>query len=68
MALRVKHSYKLEEHASPSISYELHNKNTIAWRRKNIVLQVRKVCNMEIQMVTFVMKKCEVDRQVIECI
>ena len=42
--------------ASPGIPYELWDKNTIGWRRWNIATQERKVCDMEVEIVTFVVK------------
>ena len=42
--------------ASPSIPYELWDKHTIAWRRWNIATQERKICDREVEIVTFVIK------------
>ena len=42
--------------ASPGIPYELWDKNTIGWRGWNIATQERKVCDMEVAIVTFVVK------------
>ena len=42
--------------ASPGIPYELWDKNTIGWRRWNIATQERKVCDMEVEIVTFVVE------------
>ena len=42
--------------ASPGISYELWDKNTIGWRRRNIATQERKVCDVEVEIVTSVVK------------
>ena len=40
--------------ASPGIPYELWDKNTIGWQRWNIAAQERPVCDMEVEIVTFV--------------
>ena len=49
--------------ASPGVSDELGDKNAIGGRRWDVATHERKVCNMEIEIVTFFRKgKCEVDR------
>ena len=48
--------------ASPGVSDKLWNKNAIGGRRWDVATQERKVCNMEIEIVTFVVKGYEVDR------
>ena len=40
--------------ASPGILYKLRNKDSIGGRSLNIATQERKICNMEIEIVTFV--------------
>ena len=42
--------------ASPGVSDELWDKNAIGGRRWDVATQKRKVCNMEIEIVTFVIK------------
>ena len=42
--------------ASPGVSDELWDKNAIGWRRLDVATQERKVCNMEIEIVAFVVK------------
>ena len=42
--------------ASPGVSDELWDKNAIGRRRWDVATQERKVCNMEIEIVTFVVK------------
>ena len=42
--------------ASPGIPYELWDKHTIGWRRWNIATQDMKFCDMEVEIVTFVIK------------
>ena len=42
--------------ASPGIPYELWDKKIIDWRRSNIATQERIVCNIEVEIVTFVVK------------
>ena len=41
---------------SPDIPYELWDKNTICWQRWNIATQEQKVCDMEVEIVMFVVK------------
>ena len=41
---------------SPDIPKELWDKNPIDWRRWNIATQERNVCDMEVDIVTFVVK------------
>ena len=36
--------------------YDLWDKNTIGWRRSNIATQERKVCDVEVEIVKFVVK------------
>ena len=36
--------------------YELWDKNAIGWRRWNVAAQERKVCDMEVEIVTFAVK------------
>ena len=43
--------------ASPGIPYELWDKHTICWRRWNIATQKKKVCDMEVEIVAFVIKR-----------
>ena len=52
--LRIK---KIIKGASPGIPYVLSDKNTIGWRRWNIATQERKVCDREVKIVTFVVKR-----------
>ena len=40
--------------ASPSVSYELSDKNAIGWRRWNITTQEWKVCDVETEIISFV--------------
>ena len=40
--------------SSPSVSYKLRDKNTIGRRRWNITTQERKICDMEIVIISFV--------------
>ena len=42
--------------ASPGIPYEPRDKHTKGWRRWYIATQERKVCDMEVEIVTFVVK------------
>ena len=42
--------------ASPGVSDELWDKNAIGGRRWNVATKERKICNMEIEIVTFVVK------------
>ena len=42
--------------ASPGVSDKLRDKNAIGGRRWDVATQERKVCNMEIEIVTFVVK------------
>ena len=42
--------------ASPHIPHELWDKHTICWRRLNIATKERKLCDMEVEIVTFVVK------------
>ena len=40
--------------ASPGISYKLRNKDAIGWRGSNIATPERKICDVEIEIITFV--------------
>ena len=48
--------YSQKQCKCPGIPYELRDKNTTGWRRVNIATQERKVCDMEVKIVTFVVK------------
>ena len=40
--------------ASPGVAYKFRNKNAIGWRRWNITTKERKVCDVEIEIISFV--------------
>ena len=49
VALRIKHPYEEQ-----GISYKLRNKDAIGGRGENIATQERKICDVEIEIPTFV--------------
>ena len=49
--------------ASPGITYEMWDRHTIGWQRWYVATQERKVCDMEVEIVTFCREgKCAADR------
>ena len=51
LALRIKHSY---EEASPVVSYKLRDKNAIGRQGWNITTQERRICDVEIEIISIV--------------
>ena len=56
-ALRIKHSRKKSKEEEQALAYRMScDKNAIGWRRWNVAAQERKVDDMEVEIITFVVK------------